>query len=75
MQQTNVKRVQDETRLGGEVIHKELCKKLKFYHITKRHMHKPEPIQKKETHKLLLDFELQIDHLIPSDSQKKKERE
>ena len=29
-------------------------------------MHKPESILENETHKILKDFEIQIDHLIPA---------
>ena len=29
-------------------------------------MHKPEPVFEKETYKILGDFEIQIDHLIPA---------
>ena len=54
------------------MIHWELCKKLKFNHITKWYMHKPESVRKNETHKNLWDFEIQADHLIlarrPSDN-------
>ena len=32
--------------------------------MNKWYMHKPESIRKKKTHKLLWDFEKQIDHLI-----------
>ena len=49
-----------------KVIHWELCKKLKFDHTTKWYMHKPESIQKNETHKILWDFETQTNHLIPT---------
>ena len=45
----------------GEVIHWELCKKLKFDHTTKWYMHNPTSVQENEMHKLLLDFEIQID--------------
>ena len=29
-------------------------------------MHKPEPVRENETHKILWDFEIQTDHLIPA---------
>ena len=48
----------------GKVIHCELCKKFRFDHTNKWHMHNPESIIENETHKLLLDFEIQTDHQI-----------
>ena len=53
----------NSTRLGGEVIHRELCKKLKLDHTTKWYMHKPESTLE---NKILWDFEIQMDHLIPA---------
>ena len=50
----------------GKVIHWELCKKLNFHHATKWYMHKPESVLENETHKILWDFEIQTDHLIPA---------
>ena len=49
-----------------KVIHWELCKKLKFDHTTKCYMHKPESVPENETHKILWDFEIKTDHLIPA---------
>ena len=40
--------------------------KLKFDHITKCYMHKPESVLENETQKILLDFEIKTDHLIPA---------
>ena len=37
----------------GKMIHRELCKKLKFDHTNKRYMHNPESVLENETHKLL----------------------
>ena len=48
-----------------KVIHWELCKKLKFDYTTKWYMHKPESVLENEMHKILWDFEIQTDHLIP----------
>ena len=48
----------------GNVIHWELCKKLKFDHANKWYMHNPVPVLENDTHKLLRDFEIQTDHLI-----------
>ncbi len=38
--------------------------KLKFDHTTKGYMQKSEFVQENETHKILCDFETQMDHLI-----------
>ena len=45
-----------------KMIRWELCKRLKFDHINKWYMLKPESVQEKETHKILWDF----DHPIPA---------
>ena len=37
----------------GKVIHWESCKKLKFDHTTKWHMHKPESVLENKMHKIL----------------------
>ena len=50
----------------GKVIHWEMCKKLKFDHTNKWYMHNPAPVLENATHKLLWDFNLQTDHLIPA---------
>ena len=50
----------------GKVIHWELCKKLNFHHATKWYTHKPESVLENETHKILWDFEIQMDHQIPA---------
>ena len=42
----------------------ELCKKLKFGYTKNEYTHNPESVLENETHKLLLDFEIQTDHLI-----------
>ena len=49
---------------GGKVLHWELCKKLKFDYTNRRYMHNPESVRENETHKLLWDFEIQMDHQI-----------
>ena len=46
----------------GQMIHSELCKRLKSDHTTKSYMHKPESVLENETHKIPLDFEIQIDY-------------
>ena len=50
----------------GKVIHWEMCKKLKFDHTNKWYMHNPAPVLENATHKLLWDFNIQTDHLIPT---------
>ena len=50
----------------GKLIHWELCKKLKFDHTARWYMHKPESVLENETYKTLWDFEIQIDHCIPT---------
>ena len=50
----------------GNVIHWEMCKKLKFDHTNKWYMYNPAPILENATHKLLWDFNIQTDHLIPA---------
>ena len=49
----------------GEGNHWKLCKRMNFGHSTKWYMHKPESVQVYETNKVLRDFEIQTDHLIP----------
>ena len=48
----------------GKVIHWEMCKKFKFDHRNKWYMHNPAPVQENNTHKLLWDFDIHMDHLI-----------
>ena len=50
----------------GKVIHWEMCKKLNFDHTNKWYMHNPAPVLENDTHKLLCDFNIQTDHLIPA---------
>ena len=50
----------------GKVIHRELCKRLYLNHTTKWYMHKPESVLENEIHKIIPDFELQNDPLIPA---------
>ena len=42
-----------------------MCKKFKFDHTNKWYMHNPAPVLEITTHKLLWDFNIQTDHLIP----------
>ena len=48
----------------GMVIHWEMCKKFEFDHANKWYMHNPAPVLETDTHKLLWDFDIQMDHLI-----------
>ena len=50
----------------GKVIHWEMCKKFRFDHTNQWYMHNPAPALENDTHKLLLDFNIQTDHLTPS---------
>ena len=50
--------------LVGKVIHGEICKKLKFDHTNKWYMHNPAPVLENDTHKLLWDINIHMDHLI-----------
>ena len=67
----------------GKVIHWEMCKKFKFDHTNKLYMHNRAPVLENDTHKLLWDFNIQTDHLIPArrpeliiiNEKKKKKRE
>ena len=48
----------------SKVIHWEMCKKFKFDHTNKWYMHNPAAVLENDTNKLLLDFDIQTDHLI-----------
>ena len=50
----------------GKVIHWEMCKKFRFDHTNKWYMHNPAFVRENDTHKLLWDFNIQTDHLIPA---------
>ena len=50
----------------GDVIHWEMCKKFKLDHTNKWYMHNPAPVLENDSHKLLWDFNIQTDHLIPA---------
>ena len=49
-----------------KVIHWELCKRLKFDHTVKWYRDKPESVLENKIHKILWDFEKQMDPLIPA---------
>ena len=50
----------------GKVLHWEMCRKFQFDHTNKWYMHNPAPVLENDTHKLLWDFNIQTDHLIPA---------
>ena len=50
----------------GKVIHWEMCRKFQFDHTNKWYMHNPAPVLENDSHKLLWDFNIQMDHLIPA---------
>ena len=50
----------------GKVIHWEKCKKFQFDHTNTWYMHNPTHAQENGTHKLLWDFDIQTDQLIPA---------
>ena len=50
----------------GKVIHWEMSRKFQFDHTNKWYMHNPAPILENDSHKLLWDFNIQTDHLIPA---------
>ena len=47
-----LKEYQTRHYLVGKVIHWEWCKKLKFDHRNKKHIHNPDSVPENETHKL-----------------------
>ena len=50
----------------GKVIHWEMCRKFRFDHTNKWYMHNSASVLENDTHKLLCDFNIQTDHLIPN---------
>ena len=50
----------------GKVIHWEMCRKFQFNNTNKQYMHSPAPVLENDSHKLLWDFNVQTDHLIPA---------
>ena len=61
MQQISTEGVHDWV---GKLIHWGMCKKFQFDHVNKWHMHNPAPVLENDTHKLLWNFDIQMDHLI-----------
>ena len=50
----------------GKVIHWEMWRKFQFDQTNKWYMHNPAPVLETDSHKLLWDFNIQTDHLIPA---------
>ena len=50
----------------GKVIHWEMCRKFQFDHTNKWYMLNPAHVLENDSHKLLWDFDIQTDHLIPA---------
>ena len=50
----------------GKVIHWKMCRKFQFNHTNKWYMHNPAPVLENDSHKLLWDFDIQMDQLIPA---------
>ena len=59
---------EDNTRHNwvGKVIYWIQCKKFKFDHTNKWYVHNPESVLENEMHKLLWDFDIQMNHRISS---------
>ena len=66
MLSTSTKEYETRHDKMGEGIHLESCKKLKFDHTNKCYTQKLESYQEIETHKTLLDFEIQTNDPIPA---------
>ena len=60
MQQISTEGVQGETRLGRQ------WDPLGNVHTNQWYMHNPAPVLENDSHKLLWDFNIQTDHLIPA---------
>ena len=50
----------------GKVVHWEMCRKFQFDHTNKLYMHNPAPVLENNTYKLLWDFNIQTETLIPA---------
>ena len=50
----------------SKVIHWEMCRKFQFNLTNKWYMHNPAPVLENDSHKLLWDFNIQTDDLIPA---------
>ena len=58
------KLAQKEYKTRRDWVSKEMCEKFKFDHTNKWCMHNPAPVLENNTHKLLWDFDIHMDHLI-----------
>ena len=65
IQQTSLKGVKYKGRLG-EIGNPLGIVQLKYDHSTKLYMHKLESVLANEAHKILRDFEIQMNHQIPT---------
>ena len=65
MQQISTEGVQARHDWVGKRIHWEMCRKFQLDHTNKWYMHNPVPVQENDSHKLLWDFNIKTDHLIP----------
>ena len=50
----------------SKVIYFEMYRKFQFDHTNKLYMHNPAPVLENDSYKLLWDFNIQTDHLIPA---------
>ena len=66
MQDISTEEVQGETQLGRQGDPREMCRKFQFDHTIKWCIHNPAPVIENDSHKLLWDFNIKTDHLIPS---------
>ena len=57
------KKVQDKTQLGGKADPLWIMQEIKFRPYYQM-VNSPESVLENETHKILWDFEIQVDHLI-----------
>ena len=46
------------------MIHLDMCKKFEFDHMNKWYIHNPAAVLENNTHKLLREFDIEMDHLI-----------
>ena len=60
------KLTQKEYKARHEVVHWGMCRKFQFDHTNNWYMNNPVPVLENNLHKLLWDFNIQTDHLIPA---------
>ena len=66
MQQTSTEESQEQARLGRKCDQLGIGQKPIFDHIFRWYVHKPVSVQENKTCKILWDFEIQTDRLIPA---------